>query len=143
MRKPVTGVGCREEGGRGRHLLRSNFKIRSQYLSGEKSPIAFKTPIVLGRNIDFTSHLPPELLHKLRVALLHLLCKLLASLVQNYTFSRSKFVHYSLFLPAVGWPCQVGDLLRPLQSSDPSCISYHAGVTHFSVIFQVPCQSLT
>ena len=56
----------------------------------------------------------PELLHKLRVALLHLLGKLLASLVENFTFSRSKFVHYSLFLPAVGWPCQVGDLLALL-----------------------------
>ena len=40
-----------------------------------------------------TSHLPPELLHKLRVALLHLLCKLLASLVESISLSHSKFVH--------------------------------------------------
>ena len=49
----------------------------------------------------------PELLHKVRVALLHLLGHLLESLVENFTFSRSKFVHHNLFLPAVSWPCQV------------------------------------
>ena len=43
----------------------------------------------------------PELLHKLRVALLHLLGNLLDSLVENFTFSCSKFVHYNIFLPAV------------------------------------------
>ena len=41
-----------------------------------------------------TSHLPTELLHKLGVALLHLLCKLLARLVENISSIHSKRMHY-------------------------------------------------